>query len=144
MSIRRPLAGMLLGGALLGGAGLAVIGGLTLQVPGLISVGLGATLAGCIAAGVAREAPAHVRGSAVEAAVWVAGWSLAAALVVAGVSTAKPLGGEAKIASACGVSGRSEVRRTKSTTATSPSRADRASESRSGNSTIGSPIWGAR
>lgn len=87
MSIRRPLAGMLLGGALLGGAGLAVIGGLTLQVPGLISVGLGATLAGCIAAGVAREAPAHVRGSAVEAAVWVAGWSLAAALVVAGVST---------------------------------------------------------
>ena len=87
MSIRRPLAGMLLGGALLGGAGLAVIGGLTLQGPGLISVGLAATLAGCIAAGVVGETPAHVRGSAIEAAVWVAGWSMASALVVAGVST---------------------------------------------------------
>ena len=87
MSIRRPVSRVLLGGALLTSGALAVVGGLALGVPGLIGVGLAATLAGCTAAGIAREAPDRSRGSALEAAVWAAGWTAGVVLVVAGVST---------------------------------------------------------
>lgn len=87
MSIRRPVARVLLGGALLSSGALAVIGGLELGGPGLIGVGLAAALAGCTAAGIAREAPDRSRGSALEAAVWAAGWTAGIVLVVAGVST---------------------------------------------------------
>jgi hypothetical protein len=87
VSIRRPLSWVLLGGALLGGGALAVAGGLALRGPGLIGVGLAAALAGCTAAGIARESPAATRASAVESAVWAAGWTAAAVLVVAGVAT---------------------------------------------------------
>lgn len=87
MSIRRPVARVLLGGALLSAGALAVVGGLALGGPGLVGVGLAATLAGCTAAGIAREAPARPRGSALEAAVWAAGWTAGLILVVAGVST---------------------------------------------------------
>jgi hypothetical protein len=87
VSIRRPAARLLLGGALLGAGGLAVIGGLALGGPGLVGVGLAATLAGCTAAGIAREAPDRSRGSTLEAAVWAAGWTAGVVLVVAGVST---------------------------------------------------------
>jgi hypothetical protein len=87
VSIRRPAARLLLGGALLGAGGLAVIGGLALGGPGLVGVGLAATLAGCTAAGIAREAPDRSRGSTLEAAVRAAGWAAGVVLVVAGVST---------------------------------------------------------
>lgn len=87
MSIRRPLSRVLLGGALLGGGALAVAGGLALRGPGLVGVGLAATLAGCTAAGIARESPVPARGSAVESAVWAAGCTAGAVLVVAGVAT---------------------------------------------------------
>jgi hypothetical protein len=87
VSISRPAARLLLGGALLGAGGLAVIGGLAIGGPGLVGVGLAATLAGCTSAGMAREAPNRSRGSALEAAVLTAGCTAGVFLVVAGVAT---------------------------------------------------------
>jgi len=87
VSIRRPVSRVLLGGALLSAGALAVVGGLAVGGPGLVGTGLAAALAGCTAAGIAREAPARTRGSALEAAVWAAGWTAGVVLVVAGVST---------------------------------------------------------
>ena len=87
MSIRRTLLRVLLGGVLLGGGGLAVAGALALRGPGLVAVGLAAALAGCMAAGIVREAPHRARGSALEAAVWAAGSTLVVMLVVAGIAT---------------------------------------------------------
>jgi hypothetical protein len=78
---------VLLGGASLGAGALAVVGGLALGGPGLVGAGLAATLAGCTAAGIAREAPAHSRSSALEAAVWAAGSTAGVVLVVAGMAT---------------------------------------------------------
>jgi hypothetical protein len=87
VSHSRLLARVLLGVALVGGGALAVAGGLALRGPGLIGVGLAATLAACTAAGIAREAPARMRGSALEAAVWAAGCTAGVVLVVAGIVT---------------------------------------------------------
>ena len=87
MSVRRPLSLVLLGGASLGAGALAVVGAFAVHGPVLVGVGLAATLAGCTAAGITREAPAHSRGSAVEAAVWASAWTAGVILVVAGVST---------------------------------------------------------
>jgi hypothetical protein len=87
VSIRRPVARVLLGVALASAGGLAVVGGLALGGPGLVGVGLAAALAGCTAAGIARESPERPRGAALEAAVWAAGWTAGVVLVVAGVST---------------------------------------------------------
>jgi hypothetical protein len=87
VSHRRSLTRVLLAGVFLGGGVLAVAGGLALRGPGLIGVGLAATLAACTAAGIAREAPARTRGSAVEAAVWAAGCTAGVVLVVAGIAT---------------------------------------------------------
>ena len=87
MSVRRLLSFVLLGGASLGAGALAVVGAFAVHGPGLVGVGLAATLAGCTAAGITREAPSHSRGSAVEAAVWAASWTAGVILVVAGVST---------------------------------------------------------
>jgi hypothetical protein len=87
VSYRRPLTRVLLGGVFLGGGVLAVAGGLALRGPGLIGVGLAATLAACTAAGIARESPARTRGSALEAAVWAAGCTAGLVLVVAGIAT---------------------------------------------------------
>jgi hypothetical protein len=87
VTVRRPLSRVLLGGALLGAGALAVIGGLAVRGPGLVGVCLAATLAGCTAAGIARESSGSSRGSALEAAVWATGCTAGAVLVVAGVST---------------------------------------------------------
>ena len=87
MSIRRPVSRVLLGGALLSAGAFAVVGGLALGGPGLIGVGLAGALAGCTAAGIAREAPGHRRGAVLEAAVWAACCTAGVVLVVAGVST---------------------------------------------------------
>jgi hypothetical protein len=78
---------VLIGGALVSAGSLAVVGGLAVGGPGLVGAGLAATLAGCTAAGIAREAPEGSRGSALEAAVRAAGWTAGVVLVVAGVST---------------------------------------------------------
>jgi hypothetical protein len=87
VSHRRSLTRVLLAGVFLGGGVLAVAGGLALRGPGLIGVGLAATLAACTAAGIARESPARSRGSALEAAVWAAGCTAGVVLVVAGIAT---------------------------------------------------------
>jgi hypothetical protein len=88
VSIRRAVSRVLIGGALLSAGSLAVVGGLALGGQGLVGAGLAATLAGCTAAGIAREAPERSRGSALEAAVRAAGWAAGVVLVVAGLSTA--------------------------------------------------------
>jgi hypothetical protein len=87
VSIRRAVSRVLIGGALLSSGSLAVVGGLALGGQGLVGAGLAATLAGCTAAGIAREAPDRSRGSALEAAVRAAGWTVGVVLVIAGVST---------------------------------------------------------
>jgi hypothetical protein len=102
VSIRRTLLRVLLGGALVGGGALAGAGGLALAGPGLVAVGLAAVLAGCMAAGIVREAAEPARGSAVEAAVWAAGSTLGVMLVVAGIATLAG-GAVASIAVAVGV-----------------------------------------
>ena len=87
MSIRRSLSRALLGGALLSGGALAVVGALALQGAGLVVAGLIALLAGCVAAGIARESRKATGGAVVEAAVWGAGLAGGAVLVVAGIAT---------------------------------------------------------
>lgn len=87
MSIRRPVFRVLLGAAAVTAGALAVVGGLALGGPGLIGVGLAAGLAGCTGAGIAREAPARSKGSALEAAVWASGCTGGLVLVLAGLST---------------------------------------------------------
>src|SRR3954468_10467736 len=87
VSIRRPVTRVLLGGALLSAGVLAVVGGLAIGGPGLVGVGLAAALAGCTAAGIAREAPGRGRGTVLEAAVWAACCTAGVVLVVTGVST---------------------------------------------------------
>ena len=69
------------------GAGSPWPAALALRGPGLVAVGLAAALAGCMAAGIVREAPHRARGSALEAAVWAAGSTLGVMLVVAGIAT---------------------------------------------------------
>jgi hypothetical protein len=86
VSDRGPLARILLVSALLCGGVLAVAGGLTLRGPGLVGVGLAATLVGCTAAGIARETPAPGGGSTLESAVWAAGSTGGAVLVVVGIT----------------------------------------------------------
>src|SRR4051812_21095166 len=83
VSVRRPVLRVLLGGALLSAGVLAVVGGLALGGRGLLGVGLATVLAGCTAAGIAREAPGRRRGSVLEAAVWAAGCTAGAVLVAA-------------------------------------------------------------
>src|SRR5689334_8031379 len=87
VSIRRPVSRLLLGGAGLSAGALAVVGGLALGGPGMVGVGLAAGLAGCTAAGIAREAPDRRKGSALEAAIWASGCTAGFVLVVAGLST---------------------------------------------------------
>lgn len=87
MSHRGPLARVLtwIG---VGGAGLvAVVGGLALRGPGLMAVGVGGVLAGCTAAGIARESTAPGRRSTLECAVHAVCWTVGALLVLAGIAT---------------------------------------------------------
>lgn len=87
MSHRGPLARVptWLG---IGVAGLlAVAGGLEIRGPGLVAVGIGGVLAGCTAAGIARESPAPGRRSVLESAVQAASWTVGGLLVLAGIAT---------------------------------------------------------
>ena len=87
MSIPRPVSRVLIGVLLLSAGALAVVGGLAVGGPGLVGVGLAAALAGCTAAGIARESPGRRPGSVLEAAVWAAGCTAGSVLVVTGVAT---------------------------------------------------------
>lgn len=70
-----------------GGAGLlAVAGGLALRPPGLVAIGVGGFMAGCVAAGVARESAGHRILSTLESALEAAAGTVWALLVVAGVA----------------------------------------------------------
>jgi hypothetical protein len=73
-------AGLLCAGA------LAVTGGLALRAPELVAVGVAGTLAACMAAGIAREAPGNPTRSALEAAAAAAGATVVALLVIAGIA----------------------------------------------------------
>jgi hypothetical protein len=84
--VRGPLPRVLLCSGLLGGGALGVVGGLSLRGPGLIAVGMAATLAACTAAGIARESDRHDRRSTVEATVQAAAWTVGGLLVISGIA----------------------------------------------------------
>jgi hypothetical protein len=65
---------------------LAVAGGLALRGPGLVAVGVGGLLAGCTAAGLARESATPRLLSTLESAVQAAAWTVGGLLVAAGVA----------------------------------------------------------
>jgi hypothetical protein len=66
---------------------VAVVGGLALRGPELVAVGVAGVLAGCMAAGIAREAPPGSRSrSTLEAAAIVGATTVGALLVIAGIA----------------------------------------------------------
>jgi len=86
VSIRGPLARVLLGlGIVLGGI-VAVVGALELRGSPLIVVGIAGVLAACMAAGVAREAPGAHRRRTLEAAAQAGGGTLATILLLTGTA----------------------------------------------------------
>jgi len=86
MPVRGPLTGVLLWSGALGVGALGVVGGLSLRGPGLVAVGLAATLTACAAAGIARESSGNDRRSTIEAAVQAAGCTVGGLLVLAGIA----------------------------------------------------------
>ncbi|MDK3257259.1 hypothetical protein [Blastococcus capsensis] len=86
MPARRPLLRFLLGLGLTCAAVVAVVGGIALRGPGLVAVCVSGALAGCVAAGVARETPGPARRSTVEAAGQAAAITIGALLVVSGTA----------------------------------------------------------
>jgi hypothetical protein len=93
VSIRGPFAKFVFGVAALAAGALAIAGGLELHGPGLVAVAVAGALAGCLALGIAREAPGADRRSTMDAAVQTAAWTIGALLVLSG--TALVLGGVA-------------------------------------------------
>jgi hypothetical protein len=86
VSIRGPFARLVCGLLVLGAGGLAIAGGLELHGSGLIAVAVAGALAGCLALGIAREAPGADRRSTTDAAVQTAGWTIGALLVLSGIA----------------------------------------------------------
>ena len=87
MPIRAPLPRVLLWGAGLVCGLVAVAGGLALQGPELVAVGVAGVLAACMAAGIARETPAGARSrSAVEAAAFAGAATVGVLLLLAGIA----------------------------------------------------------
>lgn len=87
MPIRARLPRVLMWGAALLCGSVAVAGGLSLQGPELVAVGVAGALAGCMAAGIARETPAASRSrSTVEAAVSAGAGTVGVLLVLAGIA----------------------------------------------------------
>ncbi|TQN37694.1 hypothetical protein FHU33_4358 [Blastococcus colisei] len=86
MPVRRPLVRLLCWtGALCGGV-LAVVGGLGLQGPGLIAVGLAGLLAASTAVGLARDATGHGGRSLTESAVQAGAWTVGLLLALVGLA----------------------------------------------------------
>jgi hypothetical protein len=71
----------------LGAGALAVVGGLGLQAPGLVAVGVAGVLAAGTAAGIVRDLPRHDRRSVAEPAVQAGAWTVGLLLLLAGVAT---------------------------------------------------------
>jgi hypothetical protein len=86
VSIHGPLARVLTWTGLSVAGFLAVAGGLVLRGPGLVAVGVGGVLAGCTAAGLARESPVPRQRSTLESTVQAACWTVGGLLVVAGIA----------------------------------------------------------
>ena len=85
MSARGPLPRLALGLLFLVAAALAVVGGVAIRGTGLVAVLLAAVVAGCVAAGMAREAaPVNPRQAGFEAACRAVGWTVGGLLVVSG------------------------------------------------------------
>ena len=102
MSIRGPFVRLVCGVLALGAGGLAIAGGLELYGSGLIAVAVAGALAGCLALGIAREAPGADRRSTTDAAVQTAGCTIGALLVLSGIAlvlggVAAALGGVALV-----------------------------------------------
>ncbi|MGY1846575.1 MULTISPECIES: hypothetical protein [unclassified Blastococcus] len=74
---------------------IAVVGGIALRGPGLVAVCVSGALAGCVAAGVARETPGPTRRSTLEVAGQAAAVTVGVLLVVSG--TAVLAGGAAAL-----------------------------------------------
>ncbi|MGY1770413.1 hypothetical protein [Blastococcus sp. SYSU D00813] len=66
--------------------GLALVGGLSLRPAGLLAVGLGAVVAGALAAGIAREASDDDLRTTLDATWQTAGWTVLGLLVLSGVA----------------------------------------------------------
>lgn len=86
MSIGAPLSRVLLWTGLLCGGAVAVAGGLALRGPELVAVGVAGVLAGCMAAGIARETPGAHRRSTIEAAATAGATAVLALLLLAGIA----------------------------------------------------------
>ena len=87
MPVRGPLIRLLSWLAALGAGALAVVGGLGVQAPGLVAIGIAGTLAACTAAGIARDVPRYDHRTVLESAVQAGGWTIGLLLVVAGLAT---------------------------------------------------------
>jgi hypothetical protein len=83
---RGPVFPLILGLGLVCAAALVVAGGLALRGPGLIAVGAAGALAGCLAAGMARENPDRDRRAMAEAAVLAVGGTIGGLLVLCGAA----------------------------------------------------------
>lgn len=87
MPIRAPLPRVLLWALVLLCGVVAVAGGLALRGPEIVAVGIAGVLAGCMAAGIVREAPAGSRSrSTLETAASVGATTVGVILFVAGVA----------------------------------------------------------
>ena len=86
MSIRGPVARLVCVLLALGAGALAVAGGLELLGSGLIAVAVAGALAGCLALGIAREAPGADPRAATDVAVQAAGWTIGVLLVLSGIA----------------------------------------------------------
>ena len=87
MPIRAPLPRVLMWGVGLLCGLVAVAGGLALQGPELVAVGVAGVLAGCMAAGITRETPAGSRSrSTVEAAAFAGATTVGVLLFLAGIA----------------------------------------------------------
>jgi hypothetical protein len=84
--VRGPMARLLSWIGVFCAGVLAVVGGLGLQGPGLVAVGVAGMLAACTAIGIVRDAPGHDRRAVAESAVQAAAWTIGVLLVLAGVA----------------------------------------------------------
>ncbi|MGY1820605.1 hypothetical protein [Geodermatophilus sp. SYSU D00079] len=86
MPIRGPLARLLLGTGCVALSGFVVVGGLALPPTGLVAVGIAAVVAGCLAAGIARESSGQDRRRTVAAAWQAAVVTVVVLLVLSGTA----------------------------------------------------------
>ena len=87
MPVRRPLVRLLRGAGVLCAGVLAVVGGLGLEGPGLVAVGVAGMLAAAVAVGFARDVPGGDGPSTANSAVQAGAWTVGLLLALAGLAT---------------------------------------------------------